>query len=624
MAFANSRQGGSSHKRMIVLRVIFVTIFVLYAARLFGMQILRSDVYRARAQSIARQTIVIPAQRGEIFDRNFDQPLALSTNSFVVSVAPAEVPRGQMPELITNLSSILGVPRLSIERRLPPSVFHLHQPMEVAANIPFTTVAQLAEQAPSLPGVSWQSRPVRTYPELGSLSHIIGHVGEITREELITLFNFGYHQGDIIGRSGIERQYNALLRGREGRETRTVDAHGRIVDGASARIAPEMGRNLVLTIDRRIQTLAERALGNRIGSVVVLRPSTGEVLAMVSYPWYDPNIFTNPDREAEFNALINDPARSMLNRAIQATYPPASSFKIAMSAAILAENAFPPEMTIECRGEIMVGNRVFRCHVRWPGHGRLNLQQALAQSCNIFYAVVARDSMRADSIVAHTRDFGFGRLSGIDLPGESAGFVPDPDWRERRFNQRWMAGDTINMSIGQGYTLVTPLQMANMVAMVVNDGVIYRPHVLKEVRHPHTGELEKRVQPEVLHRSGMSADVFARVRRDMRSVITEGTARYPLNIPTVQIAGKTGTAEVTGFDDSWHSWFAAYAPYQTDNPHERIVVSVIVEAANGWEWWAPFASAAIFQGYFANQTFEEAARTLRLPEHRRWDRTRRD
>jgi penicillin-binding protein 2 len=292
-----------------------------------------------------------------------------------------------------------------------------------------------------------------------------------------------------------------------------------------------------------------------------------------------------------------------------------------MSAAILAENSFPPEMTIDCRGEIVIGDRIFRCHVRRPGHGRLNLQQALAQSCNIFYAVVARDNMRPENLIHHTREFGFGSLTGIDLPGEVAGFVPDPDWRERRFNQRWMAGDTINMSIGQGYTLVTPLPMANMVAMVVNDGVIYRPHILKEVRNPQTGELEKRVEPQVLHRSNVSPEVFARVRRDMRSVITEGTARYPLNIQTVQIAGKTGTAEVTGFDNSWHSWFAAYAPYRTDNPHEQIVVSVIVEAANGWEWWAPFASAAVFQGIFANQTFEEAARTLRIPEHRRWDRS---
>jgi len=607
-----------SESRIIVLRVIFISIFVLYAVRLFGMQVVRGDFYRARAQSIARQTIIIPAQRGEIFDRNFDQPLVMNAKSFVVSVTPAEVPRGEMPELIDRLAGILGIQRSHVERRLPRSVFHLYQPVEIAAHVPFNTITVLAEQLASLPGVSWQSRPVRSYPELGSLAHIIGHVGSITREDLTMLFNLGYHPGDIIGRDGIERQYDALLRGREGRETRTVDARGRVVAGSdpSTRIPPEMGRNLVLTIDRRIQTLAERALGNRIGSVVVLRPTTGEILAMVSYPWYDPNVFNNPDMEAEFQALLNDPNRPFINRAIQSAFPPASSFKVAMSAAILAESAFSPDMTIDCRGEISIGDRVLRCHVRRPGHGRLNLQQALAQSCNIFYGIVVRDHLRVDSMVYHTKDFGFGRLTGIDLPGEVSGFVPTPQWMERRFD-RWMGGDTINMSIGQGYTLVTPLQMANMIAMVVNDGVIYTPHVLKEVRDPRTGAVEKRVTPTVLHRSNTSPEVFAQVRRDMRTVITEGTARYPLSLRAVQIAGKTGTAEVGGFDDRWHSWFAAYAPHQAANPDDKIVVSVIVEAANEWEWWAPFCSAIIFQGIFANQTFEEAVRTLGIPAHRR-------
>jgi penicillin-binding protein 2 len=167
----------------------------------------------------------------------------------------------------------------------------------------------------------------------------------------------------------------------------------------------------------------------------------------------------------------------------------------------------------------------------------------------------------------------------------------------------------MNMSIGQGYTLVTPLQMANMTAMVVNDGVVYEPHLLKEIRDPMTGAIEQSVQRQVLHRSNIAADVFKRVRDDMRGVISEGTARYPLNIGAVEIAGKTGTGEV-GFQDRWHSWFTSFAPYQTDNPEERIVVTVLVEAANDWEWWAPYASAIIYQGIFANQTYEEAIRTL--------------
>jgi penicillin-binding protein 2 len=370
-----------------------------------------------------------------------------------------------------------------------------------------------------------------------------------------------------------------------------------------------MGKNLVLSIDRSIQVLAEKALGERIGAVMVTRPSNGEILAMVSYPWYDPNLFSRNDMNLEYQALIDDPNKPFINRAIQSSYPPASAFKILMTTGILAENAFSPDQTIDCPGEITYGERLWRCHIRKPGHGRLNLQQAMAQSCDIYYWAVGRDYLGVERITAYAREFGFGELTGIDLPGEIAGFIPTPQWKERRFHERWLGGDTMNMSIGQGYTLVTPIQMANMVSMVVNDGVIYQPHLLKEIRDPLSGAVEKTVIPAVLHKSDIDPGIFETVRRDMRSVISEGTAQFPLNIRSVEIAGKTGTGEV-GLQDRWHSWFTAFAPYKTDNPEERIVVSVIVEAVNQWEWWAPYASAIIFQGIFAKQNYEEAVASL--------------
>jgi penicillin-binding protein 2 len=233
----------------------------------------------------------------------------------------------------------------------------------------------------------------------------------------------------------------------------------------------------------------------------------------------------------------------------------------------------------------------------------------MAQSCDIYYWMVGRDYMGVERIVSYAREFGFGELTGIDLPGEIAGFIPTPQWKDRRFHERWLGGDTMNMSIGQGYTLVTPIQMANMTALVVNDGKVYRPHVLREVRDPVSGAVERSVPPELVHESGIDPKIFERVRRDMRTVISEGTAQFPLNIKAVQIAGKTGTGEV-GFQDRWHSWFTAYAPYGSENPNEQVVVSVIVEAANDWEWWAPYASAIIFQGIFAGQTYEEAVQVL--------------
>ncbi|MDR2029673.1 MAG: penicillin-binding protein 2 [Treponema sp.] len=593
-----------------MLQFIFIFIFVIYTFRLFSMQILSGELYRSRAQDISRRTTVIPAQRGEIYDRNFNQPMVLNTDSFAVSITPAEVPQGEIQELITRVAAILNINREQIEEKIPSQYYYLYQPVEVAANVPFSAIAALAEQVDSLPGISWQSKPMRNYVETGSLSHIIGYVGNITRDELTMLYNRGYQQGDVIGKAGIERQYDELLRGKEGRETRTVDVRGRRIGDTNAiRESPVMGKNLVLSIDRSIQTLAEKALGERIGAVVVTRPGNGEILAMVSYPWYDPNLFNRNDMNLEYQALLDDPNKPFINRAIQSNYPPASAFKILMTTGILAENAFSPDQTIDCLGEVTYGDRLWRCHIRKPGHGRLNLQQAMAQSCDIYYWAVGTEYLGVERIISYAREFGFGELTGIDLPGEIAGFIPTPQWKERRFHERWLGGDTMNMSIGQGYTLVTPIQMANMVSMVVNDGIVYQPHLLKEIRDPVSGAVERTVAPTVLHKSDIDPGIFETVRRDMRSVISEGTAQFPLNIRSVEIAGKTGTGEV-GLQDRWHSWFTAFAPYKTGKPEERIVVSVIVEAVNQWEWWAPYASAIIFQGIFANQTYEEAVATL--------------
>jgi penicillin-binding protein 2 len=602
----DSRQG-KSENRIILLRVFFIAVFFVYGLRLFNMQILSGEQYRSHAHDISRRTEVLPSQRGEIFDRSYTEALAQNADSFAVSIVPAEVPRNDIPELIAKVAAILNIPANEIEAKIPPRYYHLYQPVEIAVNVPYQMIAILAERKDALPGVSWNSKPVRNYADMGSLSHIIGYVGDITRDELTQLYNQGYNQGDVIGKSGIERQYDDLLKGKDGRETRTVDVRGRRVSGQRERTLPQMGKNLVLTIDRKIQTLAEQALGERIGAVVVMRP-TGEILALVSYPWYDPNIFTRGER-GEYQALVLDPNKPFLNRAIQSSYPPASTFKVVMTTGILAENAFPPERTIQCPGEVDYGNRQWRCHVRRPGHGWMNLHRAMAQSCDIYYWQVGRENLGVERIVSYAREYGLGEVTGIDLPGEIAGFVPNPQWKTRRFHEKWLGGDTMNMSIGQGYTTITPIQMANMVCMVVNNGKIYQPHLLKEIRDPISGAIERTILPTVIHESDIDNRIFEAVRRDMRGVISEGTAQFPFSRNTVQIAGKTGTGEV-GLQDRWHSWFTAYAPYNATNPEEQIVVSVIVEAVNQWEWWAPYASSIIFQGIFANQTFDEAVRSL--------------
>ncbi len=597
--------------RMQGLQAVFIAIFVLYAFRLFSIQVLSGDLYRARAENIARRTTVLPAQRGEIYDRNYNTPMVLNTDSFAVYIVPAEIPKGQAQAIFARLADILGVSKQQIEKKIPPAYYHLYQPIEVVANVAFETIGAIAERIDELPGVSWQSKPMRNYVDTGSLSHIIGYVGDITKDELKVMYNKGYEAGNVIGKAGIEKQYDELLRGKDGREVRVVDVRGRRISGDAGGFEdpPVMGRNLVLTIDRSIQTLAEKALGERMGSIVVLKPATGEVLAMVSYPWYDPNIFNRSVGGGLYQTLLDDPNKPFLNRAIQSHYPPASTFKVVMSTGILAEKAFPPDKLINCEGEIVYGDRVFRCHIRRPGHGLLDLRGALEQSCDVYFWITGRDNLGVERIVSYAKDFGFGVPTEIDLPGEIAGFIPTPRWKDRRFHEKWLGGDTMNMSIGQGYTLVTPIQMADMVAMVVNDGTIYRPHILKEIRDPVSGAIVQSVRPQVLHKSEIAPDVFATVRANMRGVVSEGTARFPVNIKAVEIAGKTGTGEV-GIADRWHSWFASYAPYTTDNPEERIIVSVMVEASNKWEWWAPYASAIIYQGIFAGQDYEEAVKSL--------------
>lgn len=592
-------------RRARTLTILSLVMFIVYTCYLFYLQIIRLNEYRNRAANIARQSTVISTQRGEIYDRNYATPFVINTDSFAVDLIPAELPAERREAVFASLSTKLGMSIDEIKKKIPPSTYHLYQAIEIRNAVPYETVTAIAERIEDFPGVVWHSKPVRNYVETGSLSHILGYVGDITKDELKVLYNQGYKTGDIIGKAGVEKQYDSLLRGKDGIQYKTVDVKGKQVSSKLTDIVPPvMGSNLVLTIDTEIQRLAEKALGQRMGSVVVLKPATGEILAMVSYPWYDSNLFTGQEYSTAYARMLADPKSPLINRAIQSSYPPASTFKAIVTAGILEEKSFPPDKTVLCTGQVAYGDRVFHCHVK-TGHGRLDLAGALAESCDIYYWTVGRDNLGIERIVAYAKDFGYGKITGIDLPGENEGFVPTPQWKERKYHEKWLGGDTMNMAVGQGDLLVTPLQMANTIAMIVNDGIVYRPHILKEVRDPLSGALVKTIVPEEIIRSRTSKETFSTLRDYLRGVITDGTARFPVSTKAVAVAGKTGTAEV-GIKDRWHSWFAAYAPYKAENPQDVVVVVVMVEASNPWEWWAPYASNVIFQGIFAHQDYETA------------------
>ncbi len=598
--------------RISAIMIFSFSVILFYAGYLFSLQIVKGFEYKQRAWAVARRETVIPTLRGEIFDRNYDLQLVMNVDSFAVDIIPAELGSERMEDIIAQLAAVLEMKPEEIMAKIPERYLQQYKPVEIKDDIKYEKILFLAENIDKFPGVTWHSKPIRSYLDTGSISHVLGYVGDITREELQVLYNKGYAPNSELGKMGIEKEYDMLLRGEEGRRYSTVDVRGRRIGGLGEveDKPPVIGKTIVLTIDRHIQKLCEKALGERIGSVLVMKPATGEILAMVSYPWYNPNQFYDTTSSQYYKTLSLDSRFPFLNRAIQSVYAPASVFKVLMTTAILEEEVFSPWEKIECKGSIHLGDRTFNCHKK-TGHGYLDLAGALAESCDVYYWTVGREYLGIDKISEYSRRFGFGQRTGVDLPGEAKGLVPTPEWKDSAYHAPWLGGDTYNISIGQGYLEVTPIQVANAVSMIVNEGVNYVPHFIKEIRDPVSGEVIEETEPKVLHNTTIRKETFRKVKDAMRGVISRGTAKVVLTTKAVQVAGKTGTGEV-GYKDRWSSWFAAYGPYNADRPEEQVVVVVMVEAANEWEWWGPKAANVIFQGIFADQNYEEAVEDLNI------------
>jgi penicillin-binding protein 2 len=597
-----------SRGRLIALGVLVGSVFVAYLGYLFSLQVVDGYIYTLRAEEVRRRSVIVTAPRGNIFDRNVTTPIATNRESFAVDVNPAEIGRDEIDEVFTRLASLLGIPVAEIYEAVPERRYNVFQQIEVRSGVPFRTVTEIAERKHDLPGVSWRIKPVRHYVDGENFAHVLGYVGDITPEELQVLYNRGYTQRSVIGKAGIEYEYDELLRGRDGREFRTVDAQGRRVAGSSGeRVAPVQGNDIVLTLDREIQDLTRKALGARIGAAVVLDPSNGEILAMVSYPNFDANRFYDPGGADYFTEMSLDPNGTFINRAIQAQAPPASTFKVLMTTAVLAEKAFPPDETVYCPGYYVVGDTVFRCHKEY-GHGELNLEQALAESCNVYFYTMGNEYLGIETIVDYARFMGLGERSGIDLPNERPGLIPTPEWKERTYNDGWRPGDTVNTSIGQGFVQVTPLQLADAVATIINRGVIYRPHVVREVRDPVTGAVIESFEPEVFRTAPIPAEVFEQVQDAMRNVAVNGTPEVVLTT-NAPMGGKTGTSQ-TSFEEEKHSWFIGYTPTGPGSD-DYVVTAVWVDAANEWDWWGPYATNIIVHGIYNDMTYEETIADLR-------------
>lgn len=602
-----SRNSGIDQKKLIIISSLMLAVFGLYIVRLFSLQIVDNYIYKAQADEVSRRRQIIPTRRGEVYDRNFDQPLVTNIDTFAILLDLSEVPGDGLQELIGRLANALNTDETLLWSKIPSSRNDNFTRYEIWSGASFHQISGIAERIDQYPGISWESRPTRYYTQRDLMAHVLGFTGEITSEELQILYNQGYAGAREIGKTGVEKQYDDLLRGEEGIRYGRVDARGRQVQDLED-VPPELGNSLVLTLDRHIQRLVEDAIGPRIGGAVVMNPANGEILAMHSYPDYDPNIFYSAGADSDIQRLNSDPRAPLINRTIQAAGSPASTFKTLMSVAMLQEQAFDPQEEIYCPGYVVVGDRTFHCH-DLDGHGYVNMYEALAESCNVYYYTIGKDHLEVEGILDYSLRFGLGDYSGIDLPNEVRGLLPTPEWKELNFNSPWVGGDTVNLSIGQGYLTVTPLQMANLTAAIVNDGLVYQPHVLKEVRDQSSLELIDTFEPRILRDIGVDPGVFQEVRKGMEMVVTDGTARWVITSDSTQIAGKTGTAQ-TGFEEKKHSWFISYAPADAEESEQQYVVVVWIDAANEWDWWGPKAANIIIHGIMNNMNFEDTVRDL--------------
>ena len=590
--------------RYLIYIAIVIIFFVIWFVKLFSLQIFEGDTYASEAVQITERTERLSAKRGLIYYNDDQTPIVDNIDVFTVYLTPAHVPSAQLADELNLLAQMLDIDRSKLEAEISGSR-NLPQPIQLKRDVHIDVIKQIAERRDRLLGVSYTSRPERNLIDDGSIIHVVGYVGDISDRELEVLYNDQYQKNTRIGKTGIEQYYDTILRGYDGSRIQVVDAKGNMLD---ERIdPPQTGSSLTLSIDRRIQKLAEQALGDHVGSVVVMRPATGEILAMVSKPWFQLADFKSSRR---FQDIVNDPRRPLLNRAIQSEYPPASSFKLVVATAMLAEHSFSPTEYIFDPGYWQLGNRLFHC---WfpAGHGNENLIDAITDSCNVYFGVVGVRYVGEANITKYARKYGLGQLTEVDLPGEKPGLVPSPEWKHQKYNQLWTQGDTLNISIGQGFMLVTPLQVAVYTSAIVNDGVAYKPSLLQKIHNQYRkdGSEESLSRPEILYNMQLESSVFRQIKYGMRQVVVRGTARGSVYNGVVDIAAKTGTAQI-GLSDSWDSWFASYGPYETDDPLERLVVVTHVEAdpsvpGESYDWWAPRAADIIYRGVFANETYEE-------------------
>ncbi len=549
--------------RIKILGVIIVCGFLILLARMAWLQLIEGERYLRISKNSRLQLLPLPCTRGLIWDRN-GKKLTHNEVSFSVGVIPSRV--SNPDHLLDNLVRILKLDKKAVLEKIGRAS-HPFRPVVLKKNVGMSTVTFLLEREEEFPGVVIIAQPVRTYPYGKLASHLLGHLGEVSRAELSLSSGWSIELGDLVGKMGVEKVCNRYLQGEKGGKQVEVDAHGRALRTISEK-DPFPGYNVYLTVDLRMQEIAEKELGEREGVVLIGDPYTGEILALVSHPGFDPNLFSRGISESEWNRLRDEPLHPLENRAIRGEYPPASTIKVITASAALEDRIIGQEDTFFCGGSFVIGGRVFK---GWKeeGHGNINLEQAIIHSCDVyFYQLGLRLGVKR--IIRYARLFGLGEPTGIDLGSEKQGFLPTPEWKKRHKGEVWYGGDTVNLSIGQGYILVTPVQMFKVISVIANGGYLIKPHLIKKIVDPR-GDLIQEFQSPKMGRVPLSSATLNFLRSSLRDVVREGTGWRAKN-KIVEISGKTGTAELSEGQKP-HNWFIGYAP----STHPRLAMVVLVE-----------------------------------------------
>ena len=570
--------------RLAMLGIFVLSLFGLLFLRFFYLQVIQHGHYSTLAEANRISVQPIAPHRGIIVDRNGIQ-LAHNYSAYTLEITPSKVP--DLDTTIEELATVVEIsPRDRRRFRKLLEESKRFESLPIRTRLSDEEISRFAAHRYRFPGVEAKARLFRHYPQGDMFSHVVGHIGRINQKEVEQLETEGrlanYRGSDYIGKTGLEQSYEKFLHGTTGVEEVEVDSGGRAVRTLS-RTPPVSGNNLVLNLDAKLQEIAYNAFGERRGALVAIDPATGGILAFISKPGFDPNLFVDgidPQSWAELNGSIDKP---LLNRAAAGTYPPGSTFKPFMALAALFYGKRTPQQAISDPGYYMFGGHRFRDD-KVGGHGMVDMYKSIVVSCDTYYYVLAND-LGIDPISRFMGMFGFGSRTGIDIGGESAGLLPSSDWKMRRFKQKWYAGETISVGIGQGYNSYTPLQLASATATLANDGLMFRPHIVNYVEDIRTRE-KSPIEPKPLRDLGLKPEHLKVIKDALVGVNKEGTsARVFADAPYVS-AGKTGTAQVIAIKQNEkyvesrvaerhrdHALFIAYAP--ADKP--TIAIAVVAE-----------------------------------------------